>query len=113
MRDLELITQGVEDPLARENFDRLQKLSDDDLFAKFKGRFVEIERGLNGTYDYQHNLGFRPHDVIQTSVITDGSGTLVWNYGDFDRSNVSFTVAGLGAGETITVRAFIGSYVEQ
>ncbi len=113
MRDLELIIQDVSDPVVRENFDRLQKLADDDLFGKFKGKHVEIERAKDGTYSYQHNLGYRPHDVLQTSLITDGAATLVWNYADFNRTSVSFTVAGLGVGETITVRAFIGSYVEQ
>ena len=112
MGDLELVIAEVEDPVVRENFDRLQKLSDEDLFSKFIGKHVEISRVANGTYLYLHNFGFRPRDVIQTSVITEGVGTFKWNYGSFDRTNVSFTVAGLVAGETVTVRAFIGSYAE-
>ncbi len=113
MRDLELRVQDIEDPVVRENFDKLQRLSDDNLFGKFKGKHFSVVLTKNMTYSFKHNLGFAPQDVIPTSILTGGSATLVWNYSLFDRTNISLTVAGLAGVETLTVRAFIGSYREQ
>lgn len=113
MRDLELVVKDIKDPLVRDNLDRLQEFADKNLFSKFKGRHVSITLRSNKTYSYPHNLGFKPLDVIQTSLVTGGSGTLVWNYSAFSKTNLNFTVAGLAGSETLTVRAFIGSYVEQ
>lgn len=113
MRNLELRITDVVDPVARHNFDRIQQLSDEDMFAKFKGKHFEIVATKNQTYTFLHKLGFAPKDVIQTSVRTPGTATLVWNYNAFTRTAVSFTVASLGVGESLTFRAFIGSYTEQ
>lgn len=113
MRNLELRINDVADPIVRDNFDRLQQLSDEDMFSKFKGKHFEVTVDKNMTYNFAHKLGFAPKDIIQTSLRTAGSATLVWNYNSFNRTSVSFTVASLAGAETLTFRAFIGSYTEQ
>lgn len=112
MRDLELQTANVQDPVVRDNLDRVQQFVDENVLMRFRGKHVEIERSADGTYTYNHNLGYRPRDVLQTSVRTQGTATIAWNYDSFTTSSVSFTVAGLAANETLTVRAFIGVYLE-
>lgn len=112
---LELRVNEIEEPVARDNFDRIQRFADEGVFNRFQGKHFEITFTKNVTaYDYPHGLGYCPEDVIQTSVRlpAGGTGTLTWNYDSFDRSNVNVTVAGLAAGETLVVRAFIGSYTE-
>ncbi len=113
MKDLLLIIPEVQDPTVRENFDRIQRASDDDLFGKFRGKHIELSLDKNITYLYPHNLGFRPRDLIQTFLDKPTGASLTWNYGSFDRTNISLTVAGLASGESVDVRAFVGVYVEQ
>lgn len=112
MRNLELRISDVADPIARDNFDKLQRLSDDDLFGKFKGKHFQVTVDKNLTYDFAHKLGFAPEDIIITSIKTLGSATLVWDYNATTRTHVNFTVASLAPGESLTFRAFIGSYRE-
>jgi hypothetical protein len=50
-----------------------------------------------------HGLGFRPLDIIQTSLT--GAGAITWNYAKFTDVNLDITVTG-----ACTVRAFIGAY---
>lgn len=113
MRNLELITADVQDPAAKENFDRLQRLSDEDLFSKFHGKHIALTLSKNGTFLYQHNLGFKPTDFIQSAVITSGAATIVWNHKSFTTTHLSYTLAGLAGVETLVVRAFVGTYLEE
>lgn len=113
MSRLELVVAEVQDPAAKENFDRLQRASDEDVFGRFLGRHLALTLSKNLTYTYPHNLGFAPLDVIQTRLVKPAAATLTWNYDSFDRTNISLTVAGLAAGESVEVRAFFGSYVEE
>lgn len=113
---LKLNTQDMDDLYVRENMKKLNQAFD--IFDLFKAsfRFIEITKEVNGTFTIPHNLGYTPSDVIQTSVITSGTGagpwagTFTWNYNKFDDTNLNFTVASMAAGTKIKVRAFIGRY---
>jgi hypothetical protein len=106
VRSLEL--DRIEDPTARENFRRLNE----GLVAEplLKGKFKFFERELSaGSYPadvrVRHGLPFVPRDVLQTSAI--GSGSVTWNFADFDADYLYATITG-----PVTVRAFVGSYQE-
>jgi hypothetical protein len=106
MRSIELIVDGVQDALVRENFDRLRQALQIDLFGKFVGKHYRIVfTGAVTGYLYPHGLGFAPQDVIQTSFT--GAGAITWNYASFTKTNLSITTTG-----ACSVRAFVGSLVE-
>jgi len=66
--------------------------------------FMEITfAGAATNLKIAHGLGFRPLDVLQSSLT--GAGAITWNYAKFDNTNLDVTVTG-----ACTVRAFIGAY---
>lgn len=106
MRSLEL--ELVEDDVVRENFRKLKDYLYN--FPILRGQFVHMEQSLAAssypaTVRIQHGLGFKPKDIIQTSLI--GTGTLDWEY---DLSTEVYIYATISA--AVTVRAFVGSYQE-
>lgn len=102
-----LLIKETEDEITRENMKRIQEeLTVTQVILKGQWRFVELTFEAAVTdYLYPHKLNFVPKDVIQTA--TSGAMAVIWNYDDFDRTNVSLTTSEGG-----TVRAFIGSYLE-
>lgn len=67
-------------------------------------RFFEIAiTGAKTNYQFVHNLGFKPTDVIQTSLI--GAGAITWNYALFTKEFLDITTTG-----DLTVRAFVGRF---
>jgi hypothetical protein len=102
----DFIFKDIQDNWVRENFFRLDKFIK--KFTLFKGNWVFFE------YDFQqaltnqkmaHSLGFKPTDIIQTSVI--GPGVLTFNYELFDKTNFDITTTG-----PCRVRFFAGAYRE-
>lgn len=106
MRDLELVLDKIEDPVARENFERIIAASREDVLGKFVGRFVEYTfEGAVTNFKVPHNLPFQPTDVIQTSLL--GGSTVTWVYDSFTTTDVVLTTS-----SACVVRAFIGTYAE-
>lgn len=105
---IHLLVKETEDEVARENMKRLQKeLGETQKILKAEWKFFEISIDAAVTnFKVQHRLGFQPKDVIQTSSI--GAGALTWNYSLFDKTNLDITTTG-----AVTVRAFVGSYIEE
>jgi hypothetical protein len=104
---MELRLQEIEDPIIRENFERVKSDVESFPFLKGKWRFVEIVfTGAVTNYQYPHGLAFIPKDVIQTSIT--GAGSLTWNYATFSRTHLDITTTG-----ACTVRAFVGTYFER
>jgi hypothetical protein len=101
-----LLLREIEDQYTLKNFEFLQKLLDD--FALFKGRFsfftITFTTALTN-FKFKHGLGFIPKDILQTSLT--GSGTITFNYTEFDRDNLDITVTG-----PCVVRFYAGSYEE-
>lgn len=98
--------EEIEDPLVRENFQRLIEFFQQQslLQGVFKHFQITIPQAVTN-YRYRHGLGFQPKDVIQSSLT--GVGALTWNYASFDKEYVSITTTG-----PCVVRAFIGRYEE-
>lgn len=104
---MNLQLEGLKDPLARENFQRIQDASLKDALPKGEWKFFEIVFTKAVTnFKYPHSLGFMPKDIIQTSL--KGAGTLTWNYNLFTQTDLNITTSG-----ACTVRAFVGSYSEE
>lgn len=103
---MNLQIEQIEDPIARENFQRLQDDSLKDALPKGQWKFFEIIITKAVTnLKYPHSLGFAPKDIIQTSL--KGAGALTWNYNLFDSTNLNITTTG-----ACTVRVFVGHYSE-
>lgn len=107
---LKLLLEQTLDPVAQENFQIISEflnginllLTD---FSFFEFRFTGTETNKK----IKHNLGFRPKDVLQTSLI--GTGTIAWNYANFTDESVDVTIAGTVSSSVPTiVRVFLGSY---
>lgn len=112
LNDLYIVEIG--DNYVRENFRKIKDFTTS-LFRIKNVQLFEITVTGNKTVEFKHNLGFKPKDVIQTSVIFKTSsglattGTLTWNYINFTKDFVNLTTASLPAGGTMTVRALIGN----
>jgi len=103
---LKLRVDEVKDSVARENFQKLDNEFSQSPILKGTWRFVEITfSGAVANFKYPHGLGFIPKDKIELSV--SGPGDLVWNYDDFDRTNIDLTTTG-----ALTVRALVGKVSE-
>lgn len=106
MRDLELVLNEIQDPIARENFDRLMRAARETAMSGFYGKFLEFTTAIAVTARaIPHGLAFIPKDVIQTSLT--GAGAVTWLYATFDREFVYLTTTG-----ACVVRAFVGTYQE-
>jgi hypothetical protein len=105
-----LLVREISDQYSRENFIRLNDFYSQQTallgFKHFEFTIVET-----GTQKLAHNLGITPKDVLVTSI--RGSGTVVWNYGDFDRTNLNLTVSGSASVESPTIiRLYVGTHVQ-
>jgi hypothetical protein len=104
-RELPWKLSNITDRFIREHFDFLRRFFDEDLFSNFRGKFYTLTYTANGTYTFNHSLGFLPRDVVQTSV---KNATVVWNYASFTDTVVSFTISAISG--TCEIRAFVGTY---
>ena len=99
-----LNVQNIGDLATREALLVVKQELETQPFLNGDWKFFEIEFGRAATaYEFRHGLGFQPKDIIQTSLI--GSGTITWNYADFDSTNLNITTSG-----ACTVRFFVGRY---
>lgn len=98
-----LLAKEISDIYARQNFLNLQ-----DYFAannQLLG-FVFFEKQFTAAVSNQkiaHGLPTIPRDVLVSKIV--GSGTVTFNHGLFDNTNIDVTVTG-----ACTVRFFVGTY---
>jgi len=103
----QLILKNITDIHIRDNFLRLKEFFQDDVLLKGQWQFFELTfDGAVTDQDRAHGLGFKPLDVIQTSVT--GAGTITFNNDSFTNENINVTTTG-----ACVVRCFIGAYREQ
>lgn len=103
----DIILKDITDKYIRENFFRIKKFFL--KFPLFRTELAFFEREFKAavtSVTVAHGLGFKPTDVIQTSLI--GPGALTWEYDKFDDTNLVVTTTG-----ACKVRAFIGAYREE
>lgn len=103
-----LLKKEVKDEYSKENFRRIENTFNADPLRKGNFKFYERSFSTTGSYpytfDYVHNLGFEPKDVILTSVI---GGDIDFNYVDFTPTTVNITISA-----ALTARFFLGRYEE-
>lgn len=107
---LELLTENILDPVARENFQKTGIFIKSEAILKsgFKHFELSFTQTVSGAI-FSHNLGFLPRDLIQTFIL--GSGTVTWNYNSFTDKIISVTIGGtVTATNPTTVRFFLGRY---
>lgn len=98
------LNENVQDPLAKENFRKLNNTISSDPLMKSDFKFFEIvvPRAV-ADFTYRHGLQLKPKDVIVTSSI--GPGDIFFHYEKFDDTNIMFTTT-----DACTIRCFIGAY---
>ena len=96
--------EQLEDPVARECFQWIVDFLRDVplLQGNFRHIILTINKAETGL-KLPHNLGFKPEDIIQTSLT--GAGTITYNYSSFDNTNLNITTTG-----ACVVRLFAGRY---
>lgn len=102
----DIIFKDIEDQYTRENFVRINDFFK--AFPLFKGQFKFFELTFDRVLTSQkvsHGLGFKPTDIIQTSII--GPGALTWDYVNFDDKSLVLSTTG-----ACKIRVFIGAYRE-
>ncbi len=114
---IRLLLQEIKDRYTQDNFKRLSTYLNDDPVAKglFKFYSIDLYNGTGTTITnlkVPHNLGFQPLDVIQLSVVKPDTAAVVWHYDRFDKTNILLSASGLVAGQTSTVRIYLGRYGE-
>lgn len=98
-----LLLNEMKDQYVQENFIRLQDfLKTTGLLSSDFGFFSITVPSALTNFRFAHNLGFRPLDIIQTSVI---GGTVTWNYASFDDEFLDLTTSA-----ALTVRGFAGRF---
>lgn len=95
---------AIKDPKIREAFQLIKEEFDRQFFNRGLWQFFEITvTGSVTNYRYQHRLGFKPKDILQTSLT--GTGALTWNYDQFDDTYLDLTTT-----DSCVVRLFAGAY---
>lgn len=104
---MRLLIKEIADQYIRENFQKLANFLSGQKILNGQWAFLTIsESGAVTQKAYAHGLKFIPKDVISTSVI--GTGTLTFNYAQFDEKYIYITTTA-----RIEARAFVGLYDER
>lgn len=104
---LKLRVNEIEDEYVKQNFERIQSILND--FALLRGEWAFFEVTFTvavSGFLFEHNLGFKPKDVLVTSQI--GAGSATFNYSLFTSTHISITTTG-----AVVVRFFAGSYRDE
>jgi hypothetical protein len=96
---------NIDDPVVRDNFDRLQQILESDVFRNYRCEHFSFYLPEAGTFELDHLLGFIPEDVIVTSVT--GGATVDVDLESADENTIEVTTDA----ET-TIRCFLGTYEE-
>ena len=103
---IKLFLEEIQDEFVRENFQHLANFINEFPFEKGAFKFFKIDIPTAVTnYQYPHNLGYLPKDVIQTYSLNPV--TITWNYDKFTNTFLDITTSG-----ATSIRAFIGRYEE-
>ena len=94
----------IENESVRDNFILLIEEMNKISFNKFDGKHRVYEfTGVETNKKIPHGLGFKPVDVLQTSL--RGAGAITFNYDLFDETNINITTTG-----ACTVRLILGRF---
>lgn len=96
--------ERLEDPVARECFQWLVDFLRDVPLLQGSFRHMELKFNKAETnVKIPHNLGFKPEDIIQTSLT--GAGTVTFNHDKFNNANLDISTT-----NSCVVRFFAGRY---
>lgn len=109
---IKLLLETVKDIVSRDNFQKLEQFIRNENILKTEFKFFEFKFTAvpaASTFTVRHGLGYRPKDLLQTSLT--GSGTVQWNYHLFTETEISLTLGGtISQSNPTVVRFFLGSY---
>lgn len=99
---MELLTKQIENEYIRQNFERIESLWNDLVFAQGDFRFYEFRiDGAQEAFKLYHHLGFNPNDIFITKAI---GSNFEWNYEGFTDEYVTIKTTG-----DLYLRAIIGN----
>lgn len=105
---IDLILKDIKDEYVRENFVRIKSFVQDQAILRGEWVFFEIEFSqAQDNFEYPHNLGFQPKDIILLSIRSPDDASVIFHYDDFDRTNFNLTVSA-----ACTIRFLAGTYME-
>jgi hypothetical protein len=90
---IDLILKDIADRYVRENFFRLKRFIDDQVFFEGNFKFFELEiKSQNLNYEFKHGLKFIPYDIIIVGV--EGDHNFYFKYQDFTRDSIYISADG-------------------
>lgn len=107
---IEINLDRIEDRYVREVIQRIREDLNNQVFLNGEWKFFELEFTSDITnFKISHKLGYTPKDIVQTSLT--GTGTLTYNYSEFDVNNLDMTTASTDSASPLVVRFFAGRHV--
>ena len=121
MTSVKLLKNEIKDPLAQENFQKLDDYLQNEPFRKGSFKFMELALAqVTATLGYpayvsvEHGLNFIPKDILTLSLfpsvdpVTSSYTSVNWDYSAFTRTHLFATIP-----TAVTVRAYVGRYGER
>jgi hypothetical protein len=100
---IDLLDHNIEDPVVRENFEKLRNFLNDRQLISSTVKILEVQvKNPSSDYAIIHGLGFKPKDVIITGV---SKGTATVNHSSTTNTQLSINVS-----DESTVRLLVGSF---
>lgn len=101
---LKLRLNEIEDEYVKQNFERISLILNNFALLRGEWQFFELTFAASvSNFRFEHNLGFKPKDVLVTSQI--GAGSATFNYSLFTSTHIDISTSG-----AVVVRFFAGSY---
>lgn len=101
---MKFLVSEIKDYYVKQNFDRLNNyLRDNNLITSSFKHFEVPFTAAVVNFKFEHNLGYQPKDVWQTSKT--GAGVVTFNFDNFTTQFIDITVTG-----ACVVRFFAGTY---
>jgi len=108
---IEFNLDKIEDPYTREMMQRIREEFKSQVLLRGNWRFMTLSFAADLTnFLVPHSLKFTPTDLFQTGKT--GTGSIVYNNGRFDETNIDITTTGTSASDPLVVRFFLGRYEE-
>lgn len=109
MNLLNLIFTGLQDRLARDNFQRIQDFLKRSFFVSGQFKPIELEFKTNVTNRrIRHGLGFKPNAAWQ--VWKEGTGTLTLNYSEWTDEEIDVSTSGTATAAPLQVTIYVGRH---
>lgn len=100
---IEFLEERIEDPIVRENFEKLRNFINDRIFLSTNFRLIEVKVDKpSNDYEVFHNQISKPKDILITYVST---GLVTINFEKTTKKTISLNVT-----NPCNIRLLVGSF---